>query len=56
MAGAQASANLYSLVEAAKANDIDRYPYLIALFKALPCAQTADDYEALLPWNITAPS
>nr|WP_265305406.1 hypothetical protein [Verminephrobacter eiseniae] len=26
--------------------------YLVALFKRLPLAQTADDYEALLPWNI----
>jgi transposase len=56
VAGAQASANLYSLVETAKANDTDSYPYLIALFKALPRAQTADDYEALLPWNLTTPS
>jgi transposase len=25
---------------------------LVALFKRLPTAQTADDYEAPLPWNI----
>ena len=50
--GANASANLYSLVETAKANGIEPYRYLVALFKKLPLAQTADDYEALLPWHI----
>jgi hypothetical protein len=56
VAGANASANLYSLVETAKANGVDPYQYLVALFRALPLAQTADDYEALLPWNIALPS
>ncbi len=51
--GATASANLYSLIETAKATDVDTYQYLIALFKALPHAKTADDYEALLPWRLT---
>jgi transposase len=50
--GANASANLYSLVETCKANQIEPYRYLCALFKALPYARTADDYQALLPWNI----
>ncbi len=53
VAGAYASANLYSLVETAKANGVDPYRYLIAALKFLPKAQTADDYEALLPWNLT---
>jgi hypothetical protein len=26
--------------------------YLTELFKALPYAQSADDYEALLPWKL----
>jgi transposase len=51
--GANASANLYSLIETAKANGVEPYRYLVALFKKLPMAHTADDYEALLPWNIT---
>lgn len=50
--GANASANLYSLLQTCKANGVDSYRYLKALFTALPQAQTADDYEALLPWNI----
>lgn len=53
--GANASANLYSLIETAKANNVDPYRYLVALYKRLPLAQTADDYEALLPWNIALP-
>jgi len=51
--GATASANLYSLLETCKANGVNTYPYLVALFKALPHARTADDYEALLPWRLT---
>jgi hypothetical protein len=50
--GANASANLYSLVQTCKANGIDPYRYLAALFTALPNAQSADDYEALMPWRI----
>jgi transposase len=55
VAGANASANLYSLIETCKANNIDPYHYLVALFTALPLAVTADDYEALLPWNLKSP-
>lgn len=53
VAGAQASANLYSLIETAKANGVEPYRYLCKLFQALPAAKSVDDYEALLPWNIT---
>ena len=56
VAGANASANLYSLVQTCKANGIDPYRYLNALFVALPKATTVDDYEALLPWNIALPA
>ncbi|PYE73350.1 transposase IS66-like protein [Xylophilus ampelinus] len=51
-ASANPGAVQYSLIETAKANGIEPYGYLVALFKKLPLAQTADDYEALLPWNI----
>jgi transposase len=50
--GATASANLYSLIETAKANGIEPYRYLCALFAALPKAACLEDYEALLPWRI----
>ena len=54
--GANASANLYSLLETCKANGIDGYAYLRALLVALPSAETVDDFDALLPWNIVLPA
>jgi transposase len=50
--GAKASANLYSLVESAKANGIEPYAYLRHVFTELPKAKTIDDVEALLPWQV----
>jgi len=50
--GARASANLYSLIETCKANGMDPYTYLVDLFRQLPLAKTADDFEALLPWRL----
>ncbi len=52
VAGANASANLCSLIETCKAHRIDPYAYLVSLFRKLPVAKTADDFEALLPWNL----
>lgn len=51
--GAQASANLYSLIETCKANGIEPYGYLIVVFRQLPLAKTVEDFEALLPWKLT---
>ena len=48
--GAQASANLYSLIETAKANGLEPYAYLRRVFRLLPAATTVADIEALLPW------
>jgi len=56
VAGANASANLYSLLQTCIVNGIDGYRYLRALLGALPTASTAADYEALLPWRLTHPS
>jgi transposase len=55
VAGANASANLYSLLETCKANGIDGYAYLRALLVAIPLAKTVEDFDALLPWNIALP-
>jgi hypothetical protein len=54
VAGAQASANLYSLVETCKANGVEPYRYLVWLFSRLPLAATADDYADLMPWRMPA--
>jgi transposase len=50
--GANASANLYSLIETCKANRIEPYRYLTWLLQRLPLAKNVDDYDALLPWNM----
>lgn len=50
-AGAHASAIHYSLIETAKLHGLEPYDYLNYVFKALPYAQTVEDYEKLLPWN-----
>lgn len=51
-AGAKASANLYSLVETAKANGLNSYEYLKLIFKELPNAKCVEDIERLLPWQV----
>lgn len=52
--GAHAAAALYSLIETAKACGMDPYQYLRFLFSKIPCAQTEQDYKALLPQNVTS--
>ena len=52
--GAAASANLYSLIETAKANGIEPYDYLRYLYSELPKANTVEQIESLLPFNIPA--
>jgi len=51
--GAKSSALIYSIVETAKANGIDPYTYLQALFSRLPLCESLEDFEQLLPWNIS---
>ena len=52
VAGAEASANLYSLVETAKANGIESFAYVRFVFEGIPPAQCREDFEALLPHRI----
>ncbi|MCP5066992.1 MAG: IS66 family transposase [bacterium] len=52
VAGAKASANLYGLIETAKANGIEPWRYLNYLFEVLPAVTSADEVEALLPQNV----
>jgi len=55
--GAEASAVLYSIIETAKANNLEPYHYLLYLFDKLPDTIWADDDEELkklLPYNVTA--
>jgi transposase len=48
--GAAGSANLYSLIETAKASGREPYAYLSWLFEKLPDS-SQDDIESLMPWN-----
>lgn len=51
--GAAASATIFSLVETAKANNLEPYKYLRYLFEKLPFAATEDDYKKLMPSSLT---
>lgn len=51
--GAKASAMLYSLIETAKANQLEPQAYLTDLFRDLPNCNTLEQFEQLLPWNHT---
>ncbi len=50
--GAKAIANLYSLIETAKANGLEPYRYLRHVFNELPKAKSLDAIEELLPWRV----
>ena len=51
--GARASADLYSLVESAKASGLEPYRYLRYLFEKVPFAENEEDYKALLPMQLS---
>jgi hypothetical protein len=50
--GAEARANLHSLIQTAKANGLEPTAYLRHVFTALPCATTLAEIEPLLPHRI----
>ncbi len=52
VAGANAGATIYSVIETCKYHNIEPYDYLRYVLQALPQCQTIEDYEALLPYNI----
>jgi len=52
--GAQASATIYSLIESAKANQLEPYKYLRYLFEELPFAESTEDYKKILPSHLSS--
>ena len=50
--GAQASATCYSLIETAKANDLEPSAYIGYVLNRIASATTVEQIEALLPWNV----
>ena len=53
VAGAQALCVHFSLIRTAKHHGLDPYRYYEAILKAVPHCHRVEDYEVLLPWNIT---
>ncbi len=50
--GAESSAVMYSIVETAKANDVNLYHYLTFLLERLPLLDGSDEaFESVCPWN-----
>ncbi len=47
-----ARATLYSLIEAAKANQLEPYQGLRHIFSEIPKATSPNQIEAMLPWNV----
>ena len=50
--GARASATCYSLIETAKANQLEPYAYIRYVLEHIGNADTQDSIDALLPWNV----
>ena len=50
--GAEASAACYSLLETAKANNLDPQAYIKYILDHIATADTLEKLEALLPWNV----
>jgi len=53
--GAHASAAMYSLIETAKANNLEPRAYLLHVLERVGAADTVETLEALLPWNVDLP-
>jgi transposase len=51
--GAESSAILYSLVESAKLHKLSVYDYFYHVLRRLPYCSQPQDYEALLPFNLS---
>ena len=50
--GAHASAAMYSLIQTAKANELDPYKYLKTSFTRFPLAETEEEIKKLLPTSM----
>ncbi|SIR08885.1 IS66 C-terminal element [Alkalispirochaeta americana] len=50
--GAQASSNLFSLIETAKQNGMNPYGYLYYVLSKLPEIRVSGEWEILMPANL----
>ncbi len=51
--GVNANCHYMSLIRTALLHGLEPYQYLAAVFNRIPYCQTVEDYEELLPWNIS---
>jgi transposase len=52
VAGANAAATIFSIIETCKHHKIEPYDYLRYILNILPQCQTIEDYEKILPYKI----
>lgn len=52
--GAKAGAIFYMLITTAKHNHIEPYAYLRYILNKVANCEKPDDYQKLLPWNISS--
>lgn len=52
--GAKALCIHFSIIQTAIANNLEPYQYYVDIMKAIPYCKTVEDYEAVLPWNISS--
>jgi transposase len=55
VAGAHALAMHFSITRTAIANKLEPYQYYVHVLKKIPHCKTTEDFEKLLPWNVTLP-
>ncbi len=46
----------FSLIRTEKRHNLVPYRYYVKVLEQIPCCETLEDYEALLPWNIVLPA
>jgi transposase len=51
--GAESSCGIYSLIETAKQNGLNPFSYLYQVFEKAPLMNTREDWDSLLPWNLS---
>ena len=52
VAGAESAATIYSIIETCKHHKIDPYAYLKVVLQKMPTAETLEDLDKLLPFNL----
>ncbi|MBC8452769.1 MAG: transposase domain-containing protein [Spirochaetes bacterium] len=53
--GAESSCGFFSLIETAKENILNPQVYLYHVFKGASSISSPEEWEALLPWNVSLP-